>query len=280
MASRLTSGLAVLLGLLMAALLWAQAALADRAAQFDVLMDALRMTDTVAIMHDEGVQYGATLIQDMMMDADTPGWRLRVGLIYDEARMYDLLTSGLEAELAQTDLDPLVAFFTSELGAEIIALELAAREAFFDEEVEMAARDRFEDLTDNDDPLIAQITTMMEDSDLVEFNVMGIMNANLMLYRGLADGGAIDLGEEDILRDVWTQEGSVRSESTGWIQGYFLTAYGALPEQDLEAYAAFWRTDEGRAFNAALFAVFDQMYEELSYLLGRATAEQLQSEEL
>lgn len=273
---RLTSGF----GALASVILWAQMALADRAAQFDALMDALRMTETVALMHKEGVQYGATLIQDMMMDADTPGWRLRVSEIYDETRMYDLLTSGLEAELSETNLTPIVAFFASDLGGEVIALELAAREAFFDEEVELAARDRFEDLTDNDDPLIAQITTMMDDSDLVEFNVMGIMNANLMLYRGLADGGAIDLGEEDILRDVWTQESSVRSESTGWIQGYFLTAYGALPAEDLEAYAAFWRTDEGRAFNAALFAVFDQMYEELSYLLGRATAEQLQSEEL
>ncbi|MEO0750319.1 MAG: DUF2059 domain-containing protein [Pseudomonadota bacterium] len=263
-----------------AVLLSVQITLADRAEQFDALMDALRITETVAIMHAEGVQYGATLIQDMMVDADTPGWRLRVGLIYDETRMRDLLTTGLEAELAEVDLTPLVTFFASDLGAEIIALELAARQAFFNEEVELAARDRFEDMTDNDDPLVAQITTMMDDSDLVEYNVMGILNANLMLYRGLSDGGAIDLGEEDILRDVWTQEASVRSESTGWIQGYFLTAYGALSEGDLERYAEFWRTDEGRALNAALFAVFDQMYEELSYLLGRATADQLQSEEL
>lgn len=267
-------------GSIMAALLWAQTAWADRAEQFDALIDAIRISETVSIMHQEGVQYGSNLIQDMMMDADTPGWRIRVGQIYDEKRMYDLLTSGLKVELSETDLAPIVAFFGSELGGEVIALELAAREAFFDEEVELAARDRFEDLTDNDDPLIAQITTMMEDSDLVEFNVMGILNANLMLYRGLADGGAIDLGEEDILRDVWTQESSVRTESTGWIQGYFLTAYGALAAEDLESYAAFWRTEEGRAFNAALFAVFDRMYEELSYLLGRATAEQLQSEEL
>ena len=263
-----------------ATVLSVQLALADRVAQFDALMDAIRISDTVEILHSEGVQYGSNLIRDMMMDADTPGWRIRVGQIYDEKRMQRLLTTGLTRELAEVDLQPLVAFFASQLGEDIITAELDARKAFFDEAVELAARDRFEDMTGNDDPLVDQITTMMSDSDLVNFNVMGIMNSNLMLYRGLADGGAIDLGEEDILRDVWTQESGVRTESTGWIQGYFLTAYGTLPEGDLETYAAFWRTEEGRALNAALFAVFDQMYEELSYLLGRAAAEQLNSEEL
>ena len=263
-----------------ATVLSVQLALADRVSQFDALMDAIRISDTVEILHSEGVQYGSNLIRDMMMDADTPGWRIRVGQIYDEKRMQRLLTTGLTRELAEVDLQPLVAFFASQLGEDIITAELDARKAFFDEAVELAARDRFEDMTGNDDPLVDQITTMMSDSDLVNFNVMGIMNSNLMLYRGLADGGAIDLGEEDILRDVWTQESGVRTESTGWIQGYFLTAYGTLPEGDLETYAAFWRTEEGRALNAALFAVFDQMYEELSYLLGRAAAEQLNSEEL
>ncbi|MEM9238487.1 MAG: DUF2059 domain-containing protein [Pseudomonadota bacterium] len=263
-----------------ATVLSVQLALADRVAQFEALMDAIRISDTVEILHSEGVQYGSNLIRDMMMDADTPGWRIRVGQIYDEKRMQRLLTTGLTRELAEVDLQPLVAFFASQLGEDIITAELDARKAFFDEAVELAARDRFEDMTGNDDPLVDQITTMMSDSDLVNFNVMGIMNSNLMLYRGLADGGAIDLGEEDILRDVWTQESGVRTESTGWIQGYFLTAYGTLPEGDLETYAAFWRTEEGRALNAALFAVFDQMYEELSYLLGRAAAEQLNSEEL
>ncbi|MEO0372207.1 MAG: DUF2059 domain-containing protein [Pseudomonadota bacterium] len=267
-------------GAVAATVFWAQAALADRAEDFAALMDAIRLADTVAIMRDDGLSYGSTLIEDMMIGADTPGWRIRVDRIYDEARMREGLIAGLEAELEGVELDPMLALFTSDLGGRVIALELAARRAFSDEAVELAARDRFEDLTDNDDPLVDQITTMMDDSDLVNFNVMGIMNSNMMLYRGLSDGGALELGEDDILRDVWASEPSVREESTGWLQGYFLTCYETLEAEELEQYAAFWRTGEGRALNAALFAVFDQMYEDLSYLLGRAAAEQLKSEEL
>ncbi len=269
-----------LTGAFAGAFLWAEAAVADRAEDFATLIDAIRLGDTVAIMRDEGLVYGSNLITDMMIDADTPGWRIRVGQIYDETRMLEALTSGLKAEMEEVDLEPILALFTSDLGAEIIALELVAREVLSDEAADLAARDRFEDLTDNEDPLVDQITTMMTDSDLVNFNVMGIMNSNMMLYRGLSDGGAIELGEDDILRDVWASEASVREESTGWLQGYFLTCYETLSHQELETYAAFWRTPEGRAFNAALFAVFDQVYEDLSYLLGRAAAEQLKSEEL
>ena len=125
-------GLRYLGAIVLTTLLSVQAALAERAAQFDALMEAIRISDTVAIMHVEGVEYGANLIQDMMMDADTPGWRVRVGQIYDEARMQALLTGGLQAELSDIDLAPLVAFFASDLGGEIIALELSARRTIFD----------------------------------------------------------------------------------------------------------------------------------------------------
>jgi hypothetical protein len=258
----------------------ATVAFADRAERFSQLMTAIRLDDTVVIMREEGLEYGSNLITDMMADADTPGWQIRVGQIYDTGRMRALLETRLLEELGDTDLEPMLEFFASDLGAEIIGLELAARRAFFDEDVEMAARDKFEDLTGNDDRIVEQINEMMADSDLVEFNVMGILNANLMLYRGLADGGALDLGEEDILADVWMSEESVREESRSWIQAYFLTAYRPLNSNDLERYAEFWRTEAGEEFNRALFAVFDQMYEELSYLLGRAAAEHMQGEEL
>ena len=62
--------------------------------------------------------------------------------------------------------------------------------------------------------------------------------------------------------DLWASEMTVREESTGWLQGYFLTCYETLEPDELETYAAFWRTAEGKVLNAALFAVFDQRSEE------------------
>ncbi|WP_159454020.1 hypothetical protein [Roseovarius albus] len=42
----------------------------------------------------------------------------------------------------------------------------------------------------------------------------------------------------------------------------------------------YYRTETGQKLNHAMFAAFDQMYDDISYLLGQAVAQQLQSEQL
>ena len=80
--------------------------------------------------------------------------------------------------------------------------------------------------------------------------------------------------------DVWAQEDGVREDSAEWIGAYLLTAYQPLEPDQLDRYIALWRTEEGKELNRALFAVFDRMYEELSYLLGRAMAQHMRSQKL
>ena len=57
-------------------------------------------------------------------------------------------------------------------------------------------------------------------------------------------------------------------------------AYDPLAPDDLEAYAAFYRTEAGQALNQAMFSAFNQMFEEISYLLGQAVAQHMLSEQL
>ena len=267
-------------GALMGAVVCAAPAWADRAAQMDALIAALRVADTVSIMREEGLEYGTDLATEMIPDADMPIWQDALGRIYNTAKMQALVEDGLRAELSGADVAPLVEFLGSDLGVEIVELELSARRAFLSDDVEDAARERYEDLSREGARIARQVDTLVEDSDLIDHNVMGILNSNLMLYRGLADGGAYDLSEEDILLDVWAQEAAVREDSAEWIGAYLLTAYQPLDPDDLDTYVALWQTEEGQALNRALFAVFDRMYEELSYLMGQAVAQQMRSEEL
>lgn len=273
-------GVSVLAAGILGCLLWAGAALADRNARMEALLEAIRIGDTVKIMREEGLLYGESLAEDMMPEADLGSWRAHMGRIYDTSRMRALVGTRLAAELEGVDLAPLERFFTSELGAEIISLELSAREAFLDLAVEEAAQAQFDALESEQAPIVGQIEQLITDSDLVDLNVMGILNSNLMLYRGLADGGAYDLSEEDMLADVWAQEDEVRADSTAWITAYLLTAYQPLDPEELDRYIAFWQTEEGRALNRALFATFDRMYEEISYLVGQAVAQHLRSQKL
>ena len=195
-------------------------------------------------------------------------------------KMAQVVAQGFETALEGQEISELVAFYSSDMGQEIVSLELSAREAFLNEDTELAAMDSYERARDEHSELFQQVETLIADSDLVDFNVMGALNSNLMFYRGLADGGAFEMSEDDMLADVWSQEADIRDDSEGWLGAFLLLAYQPLDADELEAYAEFYRSDQGKVLNAAIFEAYDQMYEELSYLLGRAVAQQMQSKEL
>lgn len=271
------SRLAVCLG---AIGLWAGAVAADETADITALLEALQVEKSVEIMRAEGLEYGAGLAEEMLPGVSQEAWAQQVSRIYDVERMTQEVTDGLVAALPQEHMEPVLAFLTSDTGRQIVTLELSAREAFLDPGTEDAAVEHFEEARDDETPLYQQVQILIEDSSLIEFNVMGALNANLMFYRGLDEGGAIEMGEAEMLSDVWAQEDAVRAESAQWLGAFLMMAYRPLEPDALEAYAEYYRTDEGRALNAALFKAYDAMYAQISYLLGLAVAQQMTSEEL
>ncbi|MBU3259827.1 DUF2059 domain-containing protein [Roseovarius sp. PS-C2] len=262
-------------------LLLAGSATADETqAQFEALLNALQIKETVHVMHDEGVAYGKEVGADMLPDADAVSWQRVVNRIHDADKMRALVVRGFADALAGEDLTPMLDFMQTPRGQNIVGLEIAARRAFLDSAVEEAARDRLEQRRDENAPVLEQISQLIRDSDLIERNVTGALNSNLMFYNGLVDGGALEMSQDDILSDVWSQEDTVREDARDWMNAFLLMAYEPLEPEDLQAYVEFYRTPAGRVLNRAMFDAFNRMYEELSYILGRAVARHMQSEKL
>jgi len=262
-------------------LLLAGSAKADETqAQFEALLNALQIEETVHVMHDEGVAYGKEVGADMLPDADAVSWQRVVNRIHDADKMRALVERGFADALAGEDLTPMLDFLQTPRGQNIVGLEIAARRAFLDSAVEEAARDRLEQRRDENAPVLEQISQLIRDSDLIERNVTGALNSNLMFYNGLVDGGALEMSQDDILSDVWSQEDTVREDARDWMNAFLLMAYEPLEPEDLQAYVEFYRTPAGRVLNRAMFDAFNRMYEELSYILGRAVARHMQSEKL
>jgi len=204
----------------------------------------------------------------------------QVARIHDADRMQQTLSRRLGEALADVPLAPLIAFFTSPVGRRVVARELAAREALLDPDAEAAANADYAALARKTAPIIARIDTLISDSDLIERNLTGILNADLMLYRGLVDGGLYAMSEEDILREVGRQADTVRRDGAAWLRAYLLVAYRPLAPDELDRTIAFWRSAPGRALNRALFASFDALYEQLSYLLGQSLARYMRQQKL
>ncbi len=250
---------------LLATPLWADARTA-------VLMDVLKIDALAQILHAEGLDYAETLNRDMLNGQGGPAWQVQVDAIYDPQRMTETLRASLEAALDADQREAVIAFFASDTGAQIVALENAARAAIGQPDVETAARERFADLDGTDDPRLARITTLIDNASMIDRNVTAAMNANYQFLRGLGDGGAIEMTQAEMLADVAQQHDEITQDTTGWLYGYFLLAYSPLDDAALDAYLAFSQTDAGAALNTALFDGFGKAYAEISYGLGRAVA--------
>ena len=112
-------------------------------------------------------------------------------------------------------------------------------------------------------------------NDLVDSNVAGALNSNLAFYRGMAtnESYAEGLTEGFILTTVWEQEPEIRAEMEEWTMSFSTLAYGDLTPAEMQSYIDISKTDAGQRLNAVLFAGFDEMFEEQSFELGRASAE-------
>lgn len=266
-------------------MLWTASALPLAAADPERINDlavALGLPEIIEVMREEGIDYGAELAKDMFPGRGGAEWRAVVDRIYDQDWMAETVWNGIAEGLSSTDLGPLMIYFTSPQGAQIISLEISARRALMDEAVEEASKEHLATLIAADDPRLDLIELYVVANDLLENNVVGSLNSNFAFYTGLAQSGTFDqnLTEDQILTDVWSQEADIRADTEEWLYSFLVMAYQPLEDADLEAYIAVSETPEGQDLNQAMFTAFDGMFEEVSRALGLAAAAFIVGEDL
>lgn len=266
----LLAGVFVILGTL--------SALAD--ARMSVLVDVLKLPEAAVILTDEGKAQAQDLNTDMLDGRGGPGWAMQVDHIYAPTLMVEMVRAELENELSGAALEEVIAFFASDLGTRIVDLENSARITIQDPQAEEAARARFIALEDTGDARLGLIDAYIDSGDMVTRNVTTALNTNVQFLRGLVDGNAIEMTEEEILTDAARDLEAVTRDTTEWLFGYMLLAYHPLSDDELRSYLAFSETDAGQALNRALFAGFAKAYEDISYALGRAVALNMMAQDL
>ncbi len=265
------------------ALLVPMPALADsHEGAVDELIDVMAFDELIAVMREEGLGYGDQIAEDMFGGRTTGEWDAAIDQIYSETAMSDAIRSGLVTALDGADVATIIDFFSTELGQEIVELEIAARRALLDEAVEEASKEAAAIALIDETPRAQLLTEFVETNDLVETNVVGAMNANYAFYVGLIEGGGFagGLSQDELLADVWSQEDEIRQNTTEWVYSYGLLAYQPLSDEDLQTYIDFSNTEAGEDLNAALFAAFDGMFEDISGALGRAASQAMIGQDL
>jgi hypothetical protein len=256
-----------------AAPVWAGPTAADLSA-------ALKLDEVAGILQDEGRDYAASIEREMLPGGGGQLWDRTVERLYERDTLRLGLETALEAELDADAIAASVAFFGSDQGQQILDLENAARRAMTDPDVEDAARAAYAALREDGSEKLAQIDRFVEANDLIDRNVAGALSSHYQFFRGLVDGGAFVMSEEEILADVYGQEEETRDDTVSWLYAFLLMAYQPLDADVMEDYITFSKTDEGRALNAALFEGFEDMYREISYTLGLAASRAMAGSDL
>ncbi len=254
--------------LAMPSLIQAQTALVDR------YYAALKMDDVFRILRDEGIAGGEEITEDGEVQA-SPSWTRRLQQIYALDKMDAEFRDGMIASGALEGSDDAIAFFETEAGKRIVQIELDARIALNDEALEEDVRQKVETMRADNDPRIELYENFVIVNDLIDSNVMGALNSNLAFYQGMASNPQFgqSLPEGVMLSTVWEQEPEIRESVTDWTMNFSALAYSVLSLEELQAYIDLSASEAGQKFNTALFAGFDQMFEQQSYELGQATAE-------
>lgn len=260
----------------------AVSASASAASDVRTLYEAMGLPDILEIMREEGIAYGEDLREEMFPGQGAAGWPRVVERIYAYERLEGEFLASFEAALDDTDVEPLVDFFSSDRGRQIVSFEISARRALLDDAIEEAAKVIWQDLQGEFDPRMDLIERFVEVNDLIEENVAGAMNSSLAFYEGLASGDAFDGAwtTDRILATVWDQEAEIRAETRDWIYPYLALAFEPLSGDDIEAYIALSESDAGRALNTALFSAFDVLFVDVSRDLGAAAATYLEGEDI
>ncbi|MFK7753828.1 MAG: hypothetical protein AB8B51_14925 [Sedimentitalea sp.] len=243
------------------------------------LADLLRMDDVAKVLRDEGLVYANTLETDMLGGDAGSYYRDQIRRLYDAQNMADAMAQAID-RLSEAEATPSAAFFASPLGTRIVELELSGRVAMAEPDIEDMALEAFQSVRTAKTQRLALLRAFVEANDLIELNVAGALNSNYEFYRGLVDGGGLEMSENEITSQVWQDEEGLREDTENWVFSYLMMSYQPLSDSDLEAYVAYSKSDAGQALNTALFAGFDAMYRAISYALGRSVAQAMGASDL
>ena len=254
---------------------------ADRIGALDQL---LGLDGLFEILAEEGSKQGADLEQSMFPGQGGDRWAATVRRIYTLPPIRARFDTVFHRALADNPamFDAVEGFFGSERGQRIIRLEIEARRAMLDTEVEEAAEVAAERMKEDRDPKLRQIRRLIEAGDMVEQNVASSMTGLLAFNTGLAETAPARLRtpQDVLMEQVRGQERQIRAEIITWLGAYMALAYGPLDEADMDAYAAFLETPEGRHFFAAMVEGFDQALRPVMQDLGHATGVALTGQDI
>lgn len=242
---------------------------ASASPETDRLVDAMGLPGLIAAFATDGIANSEMINDGVLNGQGGAVWAETVARLYDPARLEEEVRASFDAALDDETAAQALLFFESDLGARIVDLEVQARNAMLDPELEAAAKSSPAASGD-------ALTRFLELRNLVERNTDAAVNAQVAFFAGLAATSPAAPPPPD----VEAQRALIRVETESWLRGYYALAQSPLSADDVAIYTAFWDTDVAEAVDDALFEAFATSYATLSFGLGQAAGRLLPQNDL
>lgn len=250
----------------------------------DAVLDALSIDRILGIMEVESLEAGEELARDVIAPIAMSSWQKTIAEINDPDRLEAMMRSDFADTLPAEQITPILDFIASDQGQRYVQLEISAREALLDPEIEEFSLDVLDQYRADDEPRLRMVRRFATVNDLVDANVVGALNANAAFLRGMnagvENGAVVPMSDAEIVAQVWAQEEEIRHSTEEWVFSFLLLAYQPLSDSELEVYIAFSESEAGQALNQALFEAFDAIFVLTAEQTGEAMASALASEDI
>lgn len=226
--------------------------------------DDMRLREMmIAIGADVWIESFASGLMDPP-DADgsvpaDPGWQIAAQENFRHEEIFDEMIAAMDGSFSAQELDGIMGFLTSDLGALVTAMEVEAQNPDIADGVDMAAPQIVEELARSAPDRLDAYRDMLDAIGAVDSGVTTALNLNFAILSGMsATGrGTAQLSEGDILTLLAGQEPRIRKQvETGSLENAAFT-YRDLSDADLEAYRDFLTSDLGRKLYATMNAAAD-----------------------
>lgn len=266
--------------LIAAILIWMQAALVWASDAIDDLSRLLMLQSTAELMQDEGMRNARTTSEDFTGQAlgqwDADGLRA----VYAPDRSLALFRQAFEARLSDEDIATLVDAFGAPFAARVVGLEVTARAAISEEDIEAAAIEMVNEVMTSDRDRIAVIDQIIEVNDLIALNLDGGEVILLEFYKTLATGNVRGIDYAVIAEEIQSQRQERRDDLIEWLRAFFVMAYSDLNDDELLQVLALYESEEAQKAIGAMFEVFNLVEIEAMRKLGDTIARQMNTSKL
>ena len=158
--------------------------------------------------------------------------------------------------LSLAQIEAAIAFYETDLGSHVAALEVAASDPAMRETVEAEGRRLHARMVAAGDARPGQIDRMIASAQAVERGVAMIMNMSLAMSSAMlaAEGSAMAMPEEDILAAINAAAPQIRADLAESYAARLAFIYRDLDDAAMERYVDHLETTDGRAVSSAFLA--------------------------